>query len=139
MRARLATMRYGPIFTPPSLRGSVQMPGLHGGATWSGASFDPTTGLLYVNANDMPWEVHVALSETNANQLRDALAPWLANARKIGGRRRRSNGTNGAAPVKTGSGPGSAEIRAWAQETGLNVSARGRVSSEVREAYAKAH
>lgn len=65
VRARLAKMRYGPIFTPPSLRGTVQMPGLHGGATWSGASFDPTTGLLYVNANDMPWEVHVALSESN--------------------------------------------------------------------------
>lgn len=66
VRTRVAKMRYGPVFTPPSLRGTVQMPGLHGGATWSGASFDPTTGLLYVNANDMPWEVYVALSETNA-------------------------------------------------------------------------
>ncbi|HVF28434.1 MAG TPA: pyrroloquinoline quinone-dependent dehydrogenase [Pyrinomonadaceae bacterium] len=55
--AKMKTMRSGPIFTPPSLRGTIQMPGLHGGATWSGASFDPTTGLLYVNANDMPWQV----------------------------------------------------------------------------------
>jgi quinoprotein glucose dehydrogenase len=52
---KLKSLRYGPVFTPPSLQGSIQMPGLHGGATWSGASFDPATGLLYVNANDMPW------------------------------------------------------------------------------------
>ena len=56
---KMKTMRFGPIFTPPSLRGTIQMPGLHGGATWSGASFDPTTGLLYINANDMPWQVYL--------------------------------------------------------------------------------
>ena len=39
---------------PPSLRGSVAVPGLHGGATWSGASFDPTTSILYVNSNERP-------------------------------------------------------------------------------------
>lgn len=30
------------------------IPGYHGGANWSGASFDPTTGLLYVNSNNVP-------------------------------------------------------------------------------------
>ncbi len=30
------------------------VPGYHGGANWSGASFDPTTGLLYVNSNNVP-------------------------------------------------------------------------------------
>jgi quinoprotein glucose dehydrogenase len=44
----------GPVFTPPGEKGLVQMPGFHGGANWSGASFDPTTGRLYVNANDIP-------------------------------------------------------------------------------------
>jgi quinoprotein glucose dehydrogenase len=51
---RFATYRSGPAFTPPSLRGSIAVPGLHGGATWSGASFDPTSGVLYVNSNDQP-------------------------------------------------------------------------------------
>ncbi|HXG64995.1 MAG TPA: pyrroloquinoline quinone-dependent dehydrogenase [Blastocatellia bacterium] len=64
VRERIKTMRYGAMYTPPSVRGTVQMPGLHGGATWSGASFDPTTGLLYVNANDMPWLVYVKPSES---------------------------------------------------------------------------
>jgi quinoprotein glucose dehydrogenase len=32
----------------------VVVPGFHGGATWSGASFDPESGLMFVNANNVP-------------------------------------------------------------------------------------
>jgi quinoprotein glucose dehydrogenase len=46
--------RGGPSFTPPSTNGTVTIPGFHGGATWSGASFDPTTGILYINSNEQP-------------------------------------------------------------------------------------
>lgn len=42
------------IFTPPSLQGTVTLPGFHGGANWSGAAWDPGTGLLYVNTNNVP-------------------------------------------------------------------------------------
>jgi quinoprotein glucose dehydrogenase len=52
-RARFAAMRHGTIFTPPSLEGTVALPGTRGGATWSGASFDPATGWLFVNANEI--------------------------------------------------------------------------------------
>ena len=52
--AELKKLDYGPAFTPPSLKGAVVVPGFHGGATWSGASFDPTTGVLYVNSNNQP-------------------------------------------------------------------------------------
>jgi quinoprotein glucose dehydrogenase len=34
--------------------GTLVVPGFHGGATWSGASYDPTTNLLYVNSNNLP-------------------------------------------------------------------------------------
>jgi len=51
---RLREVRAGPAFNPPSLQGTVVIPGFHGGANWSGASFDPTTGLLYVNSNNVP-------------------------------------------------------------------------------------
>ena len=40
--------RLGPLFTPQSLRGTIQRPSTSGGANWSGAAFDPDTGLLYV-------------------------------------------------------------------------------------------
>ena len=47
---------YGPLFTPPSIvgegpgrtKGTIQVPGLVGGADWSGAGVDPETGMLYV-------------------------------------------------------------------------------------------
>src|SRR5204863_9906532 len=51
---RFRTYRGGPAFTPPSTNGTIVVPGFHGGATWSGASFDPTSGILYVNSNDQP-------------------------------------------------------------------------------------
>lgn len=51
---RFDTTRSGPIFTPPSLEGTIQVPGTHGGAEWSGAAFDPDTDILYVNATELP-------------------------------------------------------------------------------------
>jgi quinoprotein glucose dehydrogenase len=62
-RARFAAMRHGVIFTPPSLEGTVALPGTRGGATWSGASFDPATGWLFVNANEIPNVLKLAASE----------------------------------------------------------------------------
>ncbi len=44
--------RLGPLFTPPSLRGTLQLPGASGGANWGGAAFDPETGLLYVRTSE---------------------------------------------------------------------------------------
>jgi quinoprotein glucose dehydrogenase len=52
--AQLQKVRRGPAFNPPSAEGTVAIPGFHGGANWSGASFDPTTGTLYVNSNNVP-------------------------------------------------------------------------------------
>jgi quinoprotein glucose dehydrogenase len=40
---------------PPSTNGTIIFPGFDGGAEWGGAGFDPATGWLYVNANEMPW------------------------------------------------------------------------------------
>jgi quinoprotein glucose dehydrogenase len=44
--------RIGPIFTPPSLQGTLQRPSQGGGANWGGAAFDPETGYLIVRANN---------------------------------------------------------------------------------------
>ena len=51
----LTILRHGKPHQPPTLEGTAVLPGFHGGANWSGASFDPTTGLLYVNANNVPY------------------------------------------------------------------------------------
>ena len=39
---------HGPLFTSPSFRGTVAVPGPQGGASWAGAAFDPLTQTLYV-------------------------------------------------------------------------------------------
>ncbi len=61
----------GPLFTPPTLideqpggtRGTVQAPGLVGGADWSGAAFDPESGTLYVPTVRTPAVVGLKRSE----------------------------------------------------------------------------
>ena len=40
--------RYGPLFTPPSVQGTIVRPGTTGGGNWQGAAVDPATGVLYV-------------------------------------------------------------------------------------------
>ncbi|MGQ9918730.1 MAG: outer membrane protein assembly factor BamB family protein [Bryobacteraceae bacterium] len=47
--------RKGPQFTPPSLEGTILFPGFDGGGEWGGATWDPETGLFYVNSNEMAW------------------------------------------------------------------------------------
>jgi quinoprotein glucose dehydrogenase len=44
----------GPIYTPPTLQGTITTPGHLGGAEWHGASFDPALNTLYVNVNEAP-------------------------------------------------------------------------------------
>jgi len=44
----------GGLFTPPSERGMIQVPGNAGGASWSGAAIDPETGMLYVGTQRLP-------------------------------------------------------------------------------------
>ncbi|MCB9280442.1 MAG: PQQ-binding-like beta-propeller repeat protein [Lewinellaceae bacterium] len=55
LKARFAGYKTGNVFTPPSREGTIIFPGFDGGAEWGGPAFDPETGLLYVNANEMPW------------------------------------------------------------------------------------
>jgi quinoprotein glucose dehydrogenase len=55
IRNRLKTYHTGNMFNPMSKEGTVVLPGLDGGAEWGGPAFDPTTGILYVNANEMTW------------------------------------------------------------------------------------
>ncbi len=52
-QAEMKKYRLGPLFTPPSLRGTLQLPGEEGGANWGGAVWDAEAGRLYVRAKDV--------------------------------------------------------------------------------------
>ena len=54
-------------FVPFSVgKDTVVFPGFDGGAEWGGSAADPDTGILYVNANDLPWTG--ALAENSFEQ-----------------------------------------------------------------------
>ena len=47
-------LRLGPLFTPPSMSGTIVMPGAIGGAGWGGGAFDPASGMIYIKATNQP-------------------------------------------------------------------------------------
>jgi glucose dehydrogenase len=51
---RLRSYRNDGLFTPPSLRGSIQMPGHSGGTNWGGIAADPGSGEVYVRSIALP-------------------------------------------------------------------------------------
>jgi hypothetical protein len=76
----------------------------------------------------------IDLAEGNRARLDNAVAPYVAAARRVGRRRgRTSQGRPNAARVDR------AAVRSWAKAQGLKVSERGRISSEVMQQYEAAH
>jgi quinoprotein glucose dehydrogenase len=54
VKAELNHYRSEGLFTPASKKGTIQLPGKPGGANWGGASYDPESGILYINAKATP-------------------------------------------------------------------------------------
>ena len=61
---------HGPLFTPPSLDGTLILPGIVGGANWPGGTYDPETGLFYVASRMNPSLVKVAPVDAERSNLR---------------------------------------------------------------------
>ncbi|HLY20492.1 MAG TPA: pyrroloquinoline quinone-dependent dehydrogenase [Bryobacteraceae bacterium] len=53
-RDEILSARNEGLYTPPSKRGTIQMPGNNGGANWGGAAVDPANGALFVVSKDLP-------------------------------------------------------------------------------------
>jgi quinoprotein glucose dehydrogenase len=58
-RTRMEALRSEGIFTPPSIKGSLLVPGNAGGMNWSSAAFDPKRQLFVTNTNNLVAEVHL--------------------------------------------------------------------------------
>jgi len=66
VRQQLRTMRNDGIFTPPSVRGSISMPGHNGGSNWGMAAADPQAKRVFVIARNLP--VIIKLNEDKRPQ-----------------------------------------------------------------------
>jgi hypothetical protein len=75
----------------------------------------------------------IDLSEEHAKKLRDDFAQWTGHARRAPGGRRTTPRRTAARRSNV------SEIREWARANGYQVSDRGRISTEIQEAYAKAN
>jgi quinoprotein glucose dehydrogenase len=87
---RFRTLQTGQMFAPPSVQGLALFPGFDGGAEWGGASFDPATGWLYVNANEMPWVMKMT---ANNGKLSPGQAVYRSQCANCHGVNRQGNGT----------------------------------------------
>ncbi len=74
----------------------------------------------------------IDLNDKNAAALRNALAGYIAVARRSGGR-------GSAAKRRTQVGTSAREIRDWARSNGHKVPDRGRIPADIREAFEAAH
>lgn len=54
VKSVLGNLRNEGLFTPPDPKGTILFPGTRGGANWGGAAHDPSTGILFINANESP-------------------------------------------------------------------------------------
>lgn len=66
-QAEMKRFRMGPLYTPPSIEGTLTRPGVWGGANWGGGGVDPDTGMLYLKT--------VGLGNVFRIQKRDPEAP----------------------------------------------------------------
>ena len=79
---RFHNLRRDGLFAPPSQNGTIVLPGFDGGGEWGGAAVDLLTGVMYVNASDVPWIAAMrdtALADSAARRARGSrvqLSPY---------------------------------------------------------------
>jgi quinoprotein glucose dehydrogenase len=71
-REQIKGLRNDGLFTPPSLQGTLSVPGNVGGMNWSGYAWDPQNHLLLVNSNNVPARMGLVSDDKFADTTRDA-------------------------------------------------------------------
>ena len=79
----------------------------------------------------------IDLSAANSAKLREALAPFISAARRAGVRRSAAAPPAPSRPVSDR--VQNQALREWAQAQGMKISERGRIPSNVLEAYRTSH
>lgn len=88
VRMVLQTYRNEGLFTPPSLRGAIEIPGNNGGANWGSSGVDPAKGLIFIVSKELPMTIKLNLPGAGR-----------------GGRGRGGKGGDGAPPVAPAPAP----------------------------------
>ena len=89
----------------------------------------PAGGTVRFGIDGASYEID--LSKKHADQFAEALAPYIAVARRLSPARR-------AAPPPRAARHDQSDVRAWARGQGLKVSDRGRIPADVLASYQSA-
>ncbi|GAA1733262.1 Lsr2 family protein [Aeromicrobium alkaliterrae] len=96
----------------------------------SGNEIESNSPTVHFSFDGASYEID--LTDAEGDELREALAPYVAVAR-------RASGTRAARKASSTGGPSPKDVRAWAVGQGLDVPARGRIPATLTEAYEAAH
>ena len=98
IKAQMKGFRYGNMFIPPGKTPSLVFPGYDGGAEWGGPAFDPETGILYVNANEMAWIMQMEDNKDEKGKVENYLSAgqrlYRQNCESCHGADRKGTGNN---------------------------------------------
>src|SRR5205823_12361178 len=106
LRELFKTARNEGLFTPPSLQGTIQLPGHNGGANWGSSAVDPSKGTMYIFSKELPTYLKVA-----------AGAAGRGGAPSCGG----GGGAGAGAPAGGGRGAGGAGGRGAGRGAGAGA------------------
>ncbi len=76
LRSQLQSLNRDNMFEPPSLQGTLMFPGFDGGAEWGGSAFNPTSDVLFVNSNEVPWIMTMLPTGTEDDEASVAGGPF---------------------------------------------------------------
>lgn len=79
-RTEASRYRMGPMYTPPSMQGTITMPGSIGGVGWGGGAYDPETSTLYVKASNSPSLWRIVQREVPSDTIDSPYAPDLGGS-----------------------------------------------------------
>src|SRR5262249_50811371 len=107
LRELFKTVRNDGLFTPPSMQGSIELPGHNGGANWGSTAVDPTKGTMYVVPKNLPTLLKIlppnAPAAARGGPLGGAVDPGRGGEGAAAGRGARGGG-RGPAPVQVPAG-----------------------------------
>ncbi len=110
-RQLLQNSRNEGLFTPPSMKGTVELPGHNGGANWGSSAVDPTKGTMYIVSKELPTYLKI-------------VPPGAGGGRGGGGGGRGGGGANGGRGAGGANAPaGAPEARGAAAPPAANAAA----------------
>ncbi|HJY33234.1 MAG TPA: PQQ-binding-like beta-propeller repeat protein [Vicinamibacterales bacterium] len=124
-------------YDPPSVQGTILFPGMDGGGEWGGVAFDPNSGLMYVNANEMAWRVKLAVRKMPDGKPTNGKALYLQYCAACHRSDLKGNPPEFPSLAGIGARRNVDEISAKVREGGGRMPAYGEMHSAIRRAIVR--